>query len=849
MAWRPGSGVLGRASLVADIVAAVVQQRSVVLHAPAGMGKTTTLRSVVSALKDTGSSVLRAAASTSAQGLPFGAFAGVLTVIPGGAYERISGAVGQLQGSGPNVVVVDDAHLLDDESASLVHHLVLNEICPVFLSIREGTSCPDAIRRIWADELALAIAVPPLSDAETDAMCEALLGGLVDRTTLNLLCAAGERNPLMLREVIEASRHVGLLTQSRGVWSAAKIVGGRTVGELMRERIDRWDVSERWVASLLAAGGAMPLRILEGASHAEHVLAARRDGWVVEHEGSVDLLHGILSGAVRAAMDDHEVAKALTTLVATAGRDDPYARDVLLAHAGWLIQLGEAGQVDASVLAAAAEHLVDMAQPHLAVPMAEAAVRLGGGAAAREWLVRATAQMGTTQTIDPSLDAHHRDLALHGRFDAYVLGFDDGVGLRSLLLDAAENHHDPALGAEFMAYDAGLGFLDGGPLEPHLSRLLSIHRQWPGHVAEVVAAELATQALRDAGKPFTAMQIIEAAQRGRPPDNIHHRAQLSLAAAEAHLRAGRMTDAKQHAAQHLYTIDSPIAAVYGSAFRSQVALAEGRPDEAARSVGSIIAMMGTLDAAGVRTWSESLLQFAQAWSGLEVAAPDPFPRVIPAGRHLLPMVQLFCCRTDAAQGRLRAARRDAIALAERAHIEGRFLVALEAVHLAVRVEGTQALQRHAEELSRRCEGDLAPALAAHVAAVVSGRADALEQAAKDLETCGQLAYAREAFGQAADAYAAGAQRAASTRCRAEGERLGADGVAPSPLHRRQADYEALTPRELEIALLAADGLTNRELAERVGLSRRTVETHLQNIYRKLQLKDRANLQARLDSLG
>jgi DNA-binding NarL/FixJ family response regulator len=51
----------------------------------------------------------------------------------------------------------------------------------------------------------------------------------------------------------------------------------------------------------------------------------------------------------------------------------------------------------------------------------------------------------------------------------------------------------------------------------------------------------------------------------------------------------------------------------------------------------------------------------------------------------------------------------------------------------------------------------------------------------------------------------------------------------------------LTPREREIAHLAASGSSSREIAERLVLSVRTVDNHLQNAYRKLGVTRRQDL--------
>jgi DNA-binding CsgD family transcriptional regulator len=77
------------------------------------------------------------------------------------------------------------------------------------------------------------------------------------------------------------------------------------------------------------------------------------------------------------------------------------------------------------------------------------------------------------------------------------------------------------------------------------------------------------------------------------------------------------------------------------------------------------------------------------------------------------------------------------------------------------------------------------------------------------------------------------------RTSAEIERLGV----------RSAAQRGLTPVEADIARLVADGLTNREIADRVFLSPKTVEANLSRIYRKLDVRSRAGLVASLASIG
>ena len=61
--------------------------------------------------------------------------------------------------------------------------------------------------------------------------------------------------------------------------------------------------------------------------------------------------------------------------------------------------------------------------------------------------------------------------------------------------------------------------------------------------------------------------------------------------------------------------------------------------------------------------------------------------------------------------------------------------------------------------------------------------------------------------------------------------------------------QRLTPRELEVARLVANGLRNKEITERLSVSEGTVKIHLHNIYEKLGTNDRVKLALRVRSEG
>ncbi|MEX2466574.1 MAG: response regulator transcription factor [Gemmatimonadota bacterium] len=59
--------------------------------------------------------------------------------------------------------------------------------------------------------------------------------------------------------------------------------------------------------------------------------------------------------------------------------------------------------------------------------------------------------------------------------------------------------------------------------------------------------------------------------------------------------------------------------------------------------------------------------------------------------------------------------------------------------------------------------------------------------------------------------------------------------------QRKSRMESLTARETEVLLLVADGLTNREIGEKLDISPRTVETHRERLMTKLRIRTVAGL--------
>jgi DNA-binding CsgD family transcriptional regulator len=174
----------------------------------------------------------------------------------------------------------------------------------------------------------------------------------------------------------------------------------------------------------------------------------------------------------------------------------------------------------------------------------------------------------------------------------------------------------------------------------------------------------------------------------------------------------------------------------------------------------------------------------------------------------------------------------------------------EAVTTAVReaasVEGAPSSMAAAAD---HCAGLLASDAAALARAADGYRAvgrklalaEALEDAGVAYVAAGRRADGRAALDEAVSAYAAlGAE---AGRLRAE-QRLRQLGVRRGAIGRRRrpdTGWESLTGSEVQIARLAAEGLTNREIGDRLYVSHRTVATHLAHIFGKLGLSSRVEL--------
>jgi len=174
------------------------------------------------------------------------------------------------------------------------------------------------------------------------------------------------------------------------------------------------------------------------------------------------------------------------------------------------------------------------------------------------------------------------------------------------------------------------------------------------------------------------------------------------------------------------------------------------------------------------------------------------------------------------------------------------------VHAVILLEESLALAheiRHPWHTIRRLE-DLAAVLAssdrAEVSAGLLGASGALRDAFGHARPGWVQAEVDDAAGEARERLGADAFDAAYEKGRAmtadEAVALVLGRSAPAPKERPQRPG-GLTGREIQVALDIARGLTNRLIAERLGIRQRTVEAHVQNILNKLAMERRTQIAA------
>jgi DNA-binding NarL/FixJ family response regulator len=136
---------------------------------------------------------------------------------------------------------------------------------------------------------------------------------------------------------------------------------------------------------------------------------------------------------------------------------------------------------------------------------------------------------------------------------------------------------------------------------------------------------------------------------------------------------------------------------------------------------------------------------------------------------------------------------------------------------------------------------MAEAIAEHARGLADHDGDVLDAAADRFAQMDAIALVADAAAQAAREHARTGQHGKAVESSTRARRLAGQGGIRTPALDAAASSLPITAREREIANLVAAGLSNRQIADRLVVSVRTVEGHVYRIFAKLGIDDRDQL--------
>jgi DNA-binding CsgD family transcriptional regulator len=761
------------------------------------------------------------------------------------------------------VLGVDDAHLLDPMSAALVLHVAMNATAFVVVTVRAGERCPDPIVALWKDLEVPRLELQPLSEEEVALLLERALGGEVAPGVLGWAYRASEGHPLYLRELVKGALASGALTNQAGRWRlSAQPALSPALAELISEGLDGLGADELAAARVLALGEPLELDTVARITGLAPLAGLEARGLALvapAGPGQARLSHPLYGEVVRAAMP-HAGAVELRMRLAEAVRASGLGRrGDALRVAVWLEDAG--ATPDGPLLLAAAGDANALGDPELAERLArgapngpERALVLGRALVLQRRFAEAETVLaaceGRFDSPEPAVVyLEHRALrVLH-------VGLQRS-GAALALLDRAESWFaqrvwsgrvdlirsqvlltSPGAGSA-RAVDALDRLLRQDDLIPELRRRASIaYALSLFEVGRTVESRVLTERLRPRAVPL------------RGDDDAY----ALVAWWAVRLMAGYEWDEVERwlgaADRSTAGSDDPLTRGEVVTMLAGSAMCRGRPATAKRRAREAIDVLERSDAMGRLPLAWLCLALSSAMQGdrsdtrAALAGYD-----VAVGAAPVPYLQAFEITARAQLAVLDGAARHAAAMlldaASNDEVDPVDRAAM--LHEALRVGApARTVAPQLEALAGVCDAPLVALFAQLAGAVAADDAAALMANAEALGELGAWLWASESGALAALAYAKSgrddsARRAIglSARFRAECE-----GVVSPVLAAVELAPAELTRREREIVMLAATGASNAEIAGRLVLSVRTVESHLYRAMRKLGVSTRQDLRA------
>ncbi len=857
---------MGRSDEVAEVKAAISGRRGAVIIGPAGVGKTALATVGVEFARAQGMAVALVAGTEAARPYPFGAFASLLhrdsdLVGPESHADQLRRYTHELlddAGRRSLLVFVDDAHLLDDGSATLVHQLAqtgsATVLACVLASGRAGMPGVDPMMVLWKDYGAARIELGSLDDQAIEDLLVAVLGGPVDTVSLRQLAERSLGDPLFLHELVAGALENGTLRDEGGFWRLRGTLRPTArLMELVTTRLGTLSEAERHALELTALGEPLAQPALDQLADSAAIAALEDRGLIGSGMNGrrlqVCLAHPVYGDVVRAGINprrERVLAQALAE--ASAGR----RQDDTLRLAS-LRLVGGGGSSD--LLLAGARAARERRDYALAERMARAAVDAGEGFEARLLAAEAAYRRGGHEQAALELTALERDAADTGeRVRVALLCFDHEFFWRGTA-DVAPLHAlldgdlDPVWRDELRARCL---CLDGVARGPGAVVDAMEHRPETGFGPRTSLHAVMGESLTRAGRLDQALAYLVppggatvrqgSTERSEPwsPFGNHALALIGLGRlGEAEELLGA---AQQEVWAHPGSPESAIVAASLGALR----LEQGRVQAAYLQATSAAAVFLDLGLPVSARWCKALSAYALGLAGAATKASETLAALdalrLPTDMEYEVEVLQARAWARAAGGDMGTARKNLEVAVELGKEVGDLLGATRALHGLARMGRARQVADELGALASRVDGELTATRLSYTLAAADKDSEALAAAATRFEDLGALMYAAEALGESAvHLRREGASRDAAAAQRTAARLLARCEGAVTPFVRAIGARAQLTPAELDTALQAATGSSDKQIAESMNLSVRTVENRLHRAYQKLGLSHRREL--------
>ncbi|MGU3432809.1 LuxR C-terminal-related transcriptional regulator [Actinomycetes bacterium M1A6_2h] len=836
----------------------------VVLTGAAGVGKTTLAREVTKTMPE---NVRWVAGTESARSIPLGVFAHLVgTGTSSDPVAFLSSARSALLSSdGPVVIGVDDAHLLDQLSATLLHQLAIDRAVRIVATVRSGEEVPDAVTSLWKDGHLMRVDLTPFTREQSVGFIESVLDGPLEGFSADRMWEASGGNALFLRHLVEGAIEAGTLRRSRGVWQ----LRGRTgitseLASLLESRIQQLPDGVLKALQLLTFCEPLDLNVLSETAGEEAVEEAERRGLVRVAETGDDLdvrfTHPLFGEVIRGQIG-RVAGRRLRGLLVRALKARPVtgaAERIRLAE----LALDSDQSVDVELLATASQDALGFGKLALGERLARAAVTAGGGFSASDLLARALLWQGHSRDAEDLLTAYDPDsldevqLVRWGssRVANLMWARGDSVTADKVLEIVRERVTNPHLRAIVDGVASIVLVFENNPVDAEKLAMTVLAQRNSLPWATGWAAFGAGYALAVQGKGSQVPAV--AAMGAAVHDQLDGLLRFPAGFGEvlALLLTGEFASATAKSKEFL---DFSVTGQYlswglANVHVGTVELARGQCARAASRLEQALAALDSdSDAAG---WAfPARVGLIQAYALLGrvseaetvLAAADQ-----KRGRHLAvfdAQLELSRAWLAANRGETSVAERHARRGAEIAQDAGQFGIEAMLLHNAVRI-GDRTCTQRLTELAALCDGSLVPLFAAHASAASSADGEELMRLSSEFDRIGALPDAMDAAALAAVAFVGKGERRRATEAGVSARALAdrCDGVT-TPNLVSAANPLPLTSREREVASMVGSGLSNREIAQRLFVSIRTVEGHIYRACTKLDAPDRGALARLLEA--